>query len=123
MTYTTVSYLKRCTVEIDWHYFIVIIRGKNFLEKNPHHTKVHDKAIQLGNPSVLAELIYKIYLPYSVLLNQHLDKISCRTPGKINLYKQASTPGKFTVYEDSEDDIIREMKRKNFKIGIFVIPP
>ncbi|KAL5254329.1 hypothetical protein ACHWQZ_G013940 [Mnemiopsis leidyi] len=43
-------------------------------------------------------------------------KLPVKTPGKINLYKQASTPGKFTVYEDSEDEIIREMKRKNFKI-------
>ena len=49
--------------------------------------------------------------------------ISCnvyRTPGKLNLYKQASTPGKFTVYEDSEDEILKQMKRKNFKIGLLI---
>lgn len=43
-------------------------------------------------------------------------KLPVKTPGKLNLYKHASTPGKFTVFEDSEDDVLREMKRKNFKI-------
>lgn len=43
-------------------------------------------------------------------------KLPVKTPGKVNLYKQASTPGKFIVFEDSEDEVLREMKRKNFSI-------
>jgi hypothetical protein len=61
---------------------------------------------------VLSYLLKSIYAHYDIV---------SRTPGKVNLYKHASTPGKFTVFEDSEDEILREMKRKNFKIGKSIV--